>query len=910
MTQTRRPHFKFTGIAAGRRLQTLAIAPGLSQIDCRLGDAEAFFGDMTARLRCTTPDSGILSFSAGPLSNLSARPDTDWAGGLLAAWASIGDVLCFYQERMLNEGYLATSRDPQSLHHLQSMLGQNTFRVTTKGSAGYQRDFPGFAGSASVLAELRVREGLPDRLFLEPDMMVRRFSPAGGSVASFVTLERTEVRGEWTRMTLATSRTSQPNAPYLPGSAEAFQGSATALKENHDLLITGHTPDGQAACSLQTILSSRHDALGKVTTVHWRTLGAGTGEGEDANRPQVPLQSERFLTLGAPAACFGHAAPPLSSRPASVRHRYIDAGGFQKWPELSPSEAHRATQGPYPKHEPVILNQGLPAGQIKDWIIGADDTSWIATSEGVFCLSDPARAWLNKTGGLPKTQVTTLTSARDGTVYAGCSTGAVFKALPGEFAWSQIRGAWIENKPAPIRTSLPNAAIHQLRLGEGVSVVDSSKPNTKWLPKRAILAATDMGLYRNDQDGIGWLHIPLPGEKAPGKPTVGALPQSAKAVKEVIPVLLGDEFLLLLAFSQSVLMMRLPRHKAHKSSSDRGLLRSLARWFAPGGGIRNLPKLWDSLMDALTFGPEFIHWIFRGSSAHLPHLDQEIALPGTLIGLNIIPTGKSSFLIATTDKGIFAFDVRQKAFVAWGKNQPGHLTHGTVMPAPELGESPEHIAFLPTSGGLYGFKPDPEEEGRKVLPVGQWEPVETITPQAPPEGKPEARPRLLYSAGAQPITYTQPGYATEWPGFTLGNEYGGLTELDVVGLKTKPLIGSRGVLADGTGAHVVSFTVTSISQRVRSDFGVSSPTLQISLNVETGHFDPALFDRRTARLQFETSEVFRSLATTCAVEPLYENALILKGTICDLSARVLAVSGRACRATLLAEGGGSSLDRG
>ena len=68
--------------------------PGLSAIAYRVGTQSRFKASMLARLS----DSDL-----GALKALMTREDDDFSIALLDAWASVADVLTFYQERIANE---------------------------------------------------------------------------------------------------------------------------------------------------------------------------------------------------------------------------------------------------------------------------------------------------------------------------------------------------------------------------------------------------------------------------------------------------------------------------------------------------------------------------------------------------------------------------------------------------------------------------------------------------------------------------------------------------------------------------------------------------------------------------------------------------------------------------------------
>src|SRR5262249_16846039 len=69
--------------------------PGLSKLVYRVGTQATFFETMQARLSSTDYPA---------LRALKTRERSDPAIALLDAWATVADVLTFYQERIANEG--------------------------------------------------------------------------------------------------------------------------------------------------------------------------------------------------------------------------------------------------------------------------------------------------------------------------------------------------------------------------------------------------------------------------------------------------------------------------------------------------------------------------------------------------------------------------------------------------------------------------------------------------------------------------------------------------------------------------------------------------------------------------------------------------------------------------------------
>jgi hypothetical protein len=101
--------------------------PGLAALRYRVGTHGRFFASMKARLpmiEVVAPgkDNQTLE-SFRPLQALTTRDPADPAIAMLDAWATVADVLTFYQERIANEGYVRTATERRSLVELSRLVG-------------------------------------------------------------------------------------------------------------------------------------------------------------------------------------------------------------------------------------------------------------------------------------------------------------------------------------------------------------------------------------------------------------------------------------------------------------------------------------------------------------------------------------------------------------------------------------------------------------------------------------------------------------------------------------------------------------------------------------------------------------------------------------------------------------------
>jgi uncharacterized phage protein gp47/JayE len=124
--------------------QPEANRPGLSALVCRAGTYATFLESMLARISRIYLDvpasdgsgnvqrifplngllldsDGITFTRVGP--GLSTRELNDPSIALLDAWATVADVLTFYEERIANEGYLRTATERRSILELARLVG-------------------------------------------------------------------------------------------------------------------------------------------------------------------------------------------------------------------------------------------------------------------------------------------------------------------------------------------------------------------------------------------------------------------------------------------------------------------------------------------------------------------------------------------------------------------------------------------------------------------------------------------------------------------------------------------------------------------------------------------------------------------------------------------------------------------
>jgi hypothetical protein len=203
--------------------------PGRKALAYRVGTQATFLETMLARLSTLclgSEDECRTGTGLRPLLNLSTRDTGDPSIALLDAWATVADVLTFYQERIANEGYLRTATERRSIIELARLVG---YRLR-----------PGVA--ASVYLALTIEKN--EKVVIEPFQVRAQSVPGPGELPqSFENVEEFEARGSWNKLVPRQTRplsleklakaARENQAPKL-----YFKGANTGLNQGDPLLLS------------------------------------------------------------------------------------------------------------------------------------------------------------------------------------------------------------------------------------------------------------------------------------------------------------------------------------------------------------------------------------------------------------------------------------------------------------------------------------------------------------------------------------------------------------------------------------------------------------------------------------------------------------------------------------------------
>jgi predicted phage baseplate assembly protein len=292
--------------------QSTVNRPGLSSLNYRVGTHGAFLETMKARLSTMTVGApgadGITVETFAPLLGLTTRDTGDFSIGLLDSWATVADVLTFYQERIANEGYLRTATERSSILELARLIGY-ALR-------------PGVAATVYLAYTIDENQTTPAQI---PIGARSQSIPGPGELPqSFETSDPLEARAEWSNLQV---RLTQPQnitlANALSITSIYVSGANVDLKAGDSLLLV--FGDNGSPSVLRTVQSAEGQFDKQQT---WIQL-----------QPIAPLLLSAFSSLlkfqnaikGLPAATTELGQRILSLADDYVNQTYLGTATPDRW---------------------------------------------------------------------------------------------------------------------------------------------------------------------------------------------------------------------------------------------------------------------------------------------------------------------------------------------------------------------------------------------------------------------------------------------------------------------------------------------------------------------------------------------------------------------------------------------------
>lgn len=255
--------------------------PGLSTLRHRVGTHGRFKAAMAADI------SHYENLRA-----LSTRDDGDPSIALIDACAAMLDCITFYQERIINEGFLRTATERRSILELARTIG-------------YELG-PGVAASALLAFTVEDAPGTPGYAVIDKGTKVQSVPGPGEKPQIYETLERIDAQARWNvlKPNLTETQTVRLDLKEL-----YLKGTGLQLKAGDLILIVGdERRDDELSDNwdVRIINTVAADADKGHTVITWLE---GLGRHKTGKTTNPSQKNPRVHVLRQRATLFGHNAP-------------------------------------------------------------------------------------------------------------------------------------------------------------------------------------------------------------------------------------------------------------------------------------------------------------------------------------------------------------------------------------------------------------------------------------------------------------------------------------------------------------------------------------------------------------------------------------------------------------------------
>jgi hypothetical protein len=223
---------------------------------------------------------------------LTTRENDDHTIALIDAWATVLDVLTFYNERFINEGYLRTAAERLSLVELARHISY--------------RPKPGVAASTWLAFSMDESPGAPLEAIAPIGMKVQSIPGQDEKPQIFESIEEILAKTKWNAIKPKLKETQV----LAKGSTQLYlQGTSTQLQIGDRLLIVGNeriSNSGSERWDIRAIQSITPDEKANHTLVTWRE-----GLGHDHPNINPATDNVKVYVFRQRAALFGYNAPDI-----------------------------------------------------------------------------------------------------------------------------------------------------------------------------------------------------------------------------------------------------------------------------------------------------------------------------------------------------------------------------------------------------------------------------------------------------------------------------------------------------------------------------------------------------------------------------------------------------------------------
>ncbi|MCI0435113.1 MAG: hypothetical protein L0271_15945 [Gemmatimonadetes bacterium] len=311
--------------------------PGLSAVAYRVGTHPQFKASLLARL--ATSDHPALR-------RLTTRRDDDFAIMLCDAWATVADVITFYQERIANESWLRTARERRSIGELARLIDYS-LRPGVAAHTHLAFDIEASPEPAGTVRPMFT--GVPVEAIIPAGTRVMSVPGPGERPQTFETSDELAARAAWNRFE---ARDTVPG--QIDSQSAVLEGAGLGLRVGDRVVFVG--PGRRASAdsvdwAVRVIASVEPDRDLDVTTITWAIPIPGS--------PSEPIE---LWVLRQRAGLMGHNAPHPRNLADSTRTQYTG--------EFSTSISHVAGDWLFPAEgDDLFLDGEFPEVQPGDFVL-------------------------------------------------------------------------------------------------------------------------------------------------------------------------------------------------------------------------------------------------------------------------------------------------------------------------------------------------------------------------------------------------------------------------------------------------------------------------------------------------------------------------------------------------------------
>jgi hypothetical protein len=243
---------------------TLYNPPGLSALNYRIGTHGSFKKEMLKAI------SGNKE-----LAKLTTRNDDDFAIASIDAWATVLDILSFYQERICNEGYLRTAIERLSVLYLARHI--------------HYVPPPGVSAETHLAFSMNEAQGAPPSAIIPKGTKVQSIPKQDQLPQIFETEEEINAKVDWNKISPQSRFSFQPKAGdqiiYVDGTQTGLQPGDKILFVSADHVYDSNSDDWDF-CSIADI------SIDKTNSYSIISLAAPIGQGSTFPTTPAPVDTQ------------------------------------------------------------------------------------------------------------------------------------------------------------------------------------------------------------------------------------------------------------------------------------------------------------------------------------------------------------------------------------------------------------------------------------------------------------------------------------------------------------------------------------------------------------------------------------------------------------------------------------------